>query len=61
MISVETLLLALLRHDPTTATLLGEKGLTYQLVREAAEKGLSSLYLEFALPRPRAYTRRIHR
>lgn len=59
VISVEHLLLALLRHDLKTAGIVVEKGLTYGYVRQAAQKGLSSLFLELGMRRPKSYRGRV--
>jgi hypothetical protein len=61
VIGIEHLLLTLLRHDVSSARLLDESGLTYGPVRQAAEGGLSSLYLEFRLPKPKFYSARVRR
>lgn len=58
-IGVEHLLLALLRHDANSIALIDNSGLTYDEVREAAKKGLSSMYFELTLPRPRFYRARM--
>jgi hypothetical protein len=51
----EHLLLSVLRHEPKSAALLAGKGIHYDEVRKAVEKGLSSQYIEIRIPRVRFY------